>query len=172
MLSIEHKMNFMLVGGFTKRFHTIPTLREHTVGHHSFGVACFAWLLAGERCSAALLMSALTHDLAEQHVGDIPSPTKRAMPSLKHDLDCYEYSFLENAGLEFDLSIENQRILKIADIFDGMWNCVVERRLGNQIIAVAYYNFKSYAAAMNLKGLELQLYVHLSNLWEQANGRK
>lgn len=142
------QIEFMLAGGFTKRFHTVMTLREHTVAAHSYGVACLCYLLSNCDPSVNLLMAALTHDMAEQFVGDIPSPSKRGSTALKEHLDKLEGGFLFTNGLVFELDPKEKVILKTADIFDGMWNCIQERKLGNKGIEVAYHNFNSYATSI------------------------
>ena len=171
---LDEQFMFMMQGGFTKRFHTAPTIREHTVGHHSFGVACICYLLADAAPSAALLMAALCHDLAEQHVGDVPSPTKRAIPALKEQLDNYENEVLARHELKFFLTDREISILKMADILDGMWNCCIERKLGNQAIAPAYTNFRSYAmGVMPAKECpELDIFNKIEEVWRNANGVK
>lgn len=170
---MQDKFLFMMEGGFTKRFHTVPTVREHTVGHHSFGVACLCYLLSNCEPSAKLLMAALSHDMAEQWMGDIPSPTKRALPTLKVMLDIHEHEMLSKNGLDINLTVEEQDILKMADILDGLWNCCVERRLGNQAIVVPYENFRAYAIQiMPAKECPaLEIFNIIDNLWRKSNGR-
>lgn len=170
MRSITDQVEFALNGGFTKRFHTVQTLREHTVGHHSFGVAVLCIYLSGDvKPRVELITSALFHDLAEQMVGDIPSPTKRSIPSLKIELDKYEEEFLAKYGMNIELTKEEKHMLKTADILDGMWNCIQERKLGNKGIEEAYNNFCSYALIMELDGVGQSIFNHFSNLWRKYN---
>lgn len=68
-------LEFMWRGGYTTRYHTERTLREDTVGHHSFNVAAIVMYVRPD-ASAALLRAALLHDVAEHVLGDIPAPVK------------------------------------------------------------------------------------------------
>jgi 5'-deoxynucleotidase YfbR-like HD superfamily hydrolase len=106
-------------------------------------------------------MAALMHDVPEQQFGDIPSPAKRAMGAeSKKALQTAEDNFLGDAALYFPLSIEEERLLKAADILGGLWNCILERRLGNttKALKLAYTNFSQYAKEV-LKG-EVELLIH------------
>src|SRR5690606_41858479 len=96
-------------GGRVRRFHTVPTVAEHTVGHHSFGVAWFVHLLYRGRPPVHMLIAARTHDLAECEEGGIPAPAKRALNSA--GLELKEAAVLSDAGIEVpDTSPDGRRI--------------------------------------------------------------
>lgn len=142
---VTQQVRTLFDGSAVKRFHTIPTVTENTVGQHSHGVAMFCVLLTGATCSAPLLMAALSHDLAEQYVGDIPSPSKRTL-GVREELGAIEDALLATVRFDFELSVEDQLVLKLADCADGMLFCVRERMLGNKskMIAHAYRNYAAY----------------------------
>lgn len=141
------KLKFIYKGAKTKRFHTADTLTEQSVAEHSFGVA---WLIVLINPSARkeLILAALAHDLAEHVVGDVSSPAKRRFPALKSALDVAEGCLLADIGLDYEryLTDAELRILKIADMLDGMMFCVRERRMGSKVVVEVYNNFKSYLA--------------------------
>lgn len=149
-------LRMIIRGGRVRRFHTVPTVAEHTVGHHSFGVAWFIHLLYRGRPPVHMLIAALTHDLAECEVGDIPAPAKRALNS--EGLEQMEGAVLSAAGIEMpDLSPEERRILKMADCMDGMVSCIHERRLGNLYLDAVYDRFLQYVLELKPQGLEMDL---------------
>lgn len=140
MRSLEERLRFAYEGGLVTRFHTRMGITRNTTAQHSHGVAMLCYFLAQGRPSANLLMAALTHDLAEQAVGDIPSPTKWYIKELVErdgctwDLDQYEQNLLDNYGLAFarTLAPHEQNWLHLADAMDGLLHCATELSMGNR----------------------------------------
>lgn len=132
-------------GTAVKRFHTIPTVTENTVGQHSHGVAMLCLILTNGNPSAALLMKALTHDLAEQYTGDVPSPAKRAL-GVRKEFGEIEERLLDTVGFSIEVSDHEELVLKLADCADGMLFCARERMYGNKskMIKCAYKNYGTY----------------------------
>lgn len=143
---MRRTINTILGGGVTRRFHTVDTVKEDNVAQHSFGVAWFCYILSPEQCTANLLLAALAHDLPEHEIGDVPSPTKRADPALWKGLHRMEREVLKLADLEFEITEEQERILKLADCLDGLRHCVAEKERGNnsKSILTAFSNYRSY----------------------------
>ena len=135
----------IMEGSMVERFHTCSTIHRNTVGQHSHGVACLIWLLCEPDSPprAELLMAALTHDLEEAVLGDIPSPAKQRMgiSDLVHSTGA---KLMREVGLSWKLTDDELRLLKMADILDGMLYCAHERGLGNRHIEEAYGNFRMY----------------------------
>ena len=132
-------------GSAVRRFHTIQTVAENTVGQHSHGVAMFCMLFEDGKPSAALLMKALTHDLAEQYTGDVPSPAKRAL-GIRQEFGVVEEQLLSTVDFSIEVTEHEEVVLKLADCADGMLFCAKERMLGNRskMIKAAYSNYRSY----------------------------
>ena len=163
-------LELIIKGGAVKRYHN-EMVTAQTVGHHSYGVAWLCWILTGGKASAALLMSAISHDTAEGVVGDIPAPTKRAIPELKVMLDEYEDRALKKAGIVMpQLTAAEVRTLKIADVMEGMMFCISERAIGNLNAEHIYINFQQYIVAMDLAGTELTLFNNLQEGWNHVTG--
>lgn len=150
-------LQFMWDGGETRRYHGFRMLMEDTVGHHSYNVACTI-MFVRPNASAKLLRAALKHDMAEHRVGDMPAPTKRAMPDY-HERRSFreEYAHYEevmarsyDVDLEQDLSPEEAWVLKFADSLDGMRFCANERQLGNKTarLTECYEAFDSYVSKL------------------------
>jgi 5'-deoxynucleotidase YfbR-like HD superfamily hydrolase len=173
--SAAHLLNMQLDaivgGGYTRRFHTVNTIQNNSVGHHSFGVALLCFLLADGNPSKQLLMAALTHDLGEQFTGDMPAPAKRAM-GIRESFGIIEEQALSTLGLSFPLDQRDTYILKLADVLDGMMFCTTELRLGNVGIRAAYNNFRGYAVSvLNSSDIDRTIFDLVVDTWESINGR-
>lgn len=187
---MEH-LDFIINGAETKRYHTWPTLREQTVGAHSFSVAMLCALMAqeadpeqGEGLTVPLLMAALTHDLPEHKLGDLPAPAKRSMPPLADGRSFREHwgemedALLQEVGLDWEhlLGPKQRRWLKLADAMDGALYCIRERAMGNSLIGTVFNNFRSYVQQL-LHEPEAEeqmvndIVQYIDDMWEQANGR-
>lgn len=158
---------YLLGGGRTKRFHTIDTIKDVTVGHHQYTVAWLCYLLT-EFPTMQLIMAALVHDTAEQVGGDVPSPTKRL---LGFDNEMYtelETMLLKDNGMHFVLSAEEQQVLSVADKFAGMLECVHERNLGNKNAELPYARWHSYLTVQALTAREVEVMAMIGRLWQEA----
>lgn len=145
-------VGYAMKGGGVARYHTIPQLRPQDVAQHSYGVAWLCWALSGCVPSATLLMAALVHDVAEYSTGDMPAMTKRV---LNGALDELEHSVLKQHGLGtvgLGLTLEERRILKLADILEGWRHSINEVRRGNFEMKVAATNYAGLVRAFELDG--------------------
>lgn len=164
---LQRKLNMVFDGGASKRYHTVDTLRTQDIAAHSFGVAWLCELLTQGKASKNLIMAALAHDLAEYLVGDVPSPTKRAL-GLSELLHEHEYEHLKRADLTYEekLSSVEVKILKLADCMEGMLFCVRERAQGNKSIFIVYERFMSYIEDMLQNGVERDTFNLINKAWE------
>ncbi len=163
-------IDFLLQGSLVRRYHTVDTIKEDLVGRHSHGVAMLLWEMTGGEARAELLMAALVHDLGEQSIGDIPSPTKRALGEGMAAIDAMEDAALEAEGLmTFNLTDEEKVLLKLADCADGMMYCVREKRLGNRNVAIVFSRFQSYVLKVGFPRPGAWSVVHrIIQLWEKS----
>lgn len=154
---MKDTIQFIAAGADVSRYHTVFTFNNETVGHHSHGVAMMVLMMKPD-ASASLLKAALYHDLAEQIVGDIPSPAKRQF-GLGQRLDKLELAIIEEAGIENPaLTDEEARILKLADIAQGALFCAREIQLGNVRLIPVFTRYIIYASEKNLEGREAHLF--------------
>jgi 5'-deoxynucleotidase YfbR-like HD superfamily hydrolase len=168
--TLKDRIQFILEGGSVVRFHARPGLLQQTDAAHSWGVAVLVYLLSPVQPSVELLMAALTHDLAEQFMGDVPAPAKWALGAQE------AYARLENEklqryGLNFCglLSANEARLLKLADTMDGMLHCCKEAALGNRTVHLMYG--KWYALAQDIvAAAECELLIAINQIWEESNG--
>lgn len=143
-MSLGERIEFMRNGLNVRRYHQHATLEIDTVGKHSCGVALFVNLIdPGAR--KEVLVAAISHDLGEWVLGDIPAPTKRALPpDSRALLDKVEDNALIAHGYEHNLSDSEYLLLKLADYCDGLRFTIEERRRGNQTlhaVATAYCSY-------------------------------
>lgn len=154
---MRESLDFIISGSEVTRYHTVTTLVKETVGHHSHGVALLTTLLA-PTASRSLLLAALCHDLAEHLTGDIPSPAKREL-GVGDRIDELEARLMKSAGIEMpDLSDEEARILKLADIAQGALFCAREISMGNTRMQLVFDRYMNYANEMILIGREKELF--------------
>lgn len=170
MGSIVDKLLFIVRGGKTKRFHTADTLTHQTVAEHSFGVAWLCHLLL-PNARKDLILAALAHDLAEHVVGDVSSVFKKAHPEVRASLQVLEDKLLKEHGMGFEagLTDDERRVLKVADLMDGMLFCLRERSMGSKIAIEIYNNFKNYVCEYVRTQEESYLVDQIDNMWKELN---
>lgn len=158
---LDKKLDFIIKGGLTKRYHTQGTIHEQNVAEHSFFVAWLIILMYGSHKSLGhLLHLALFHDIAEGSVGDVASPVKRRYPDLSSYLHHAEAEALEEAGmLALATNNELRKMLKMADNMEGLLHCAEEIRRGNTDAIEIYNNFLAYTLALEPEGKELDLLI-------------
>jgi 5'-deoxynucleotidase YfbR-like HD superfamily hydrolase len=166
------QLNFVYNGGVSKRFHTCPTLTEQNIAEHSFGVAWLCELLTDKKASKALIMAALSHDLAEWQVGDVPAPTKRQL-QLTERLHEFEMNHLKVVEMyyEDELDDNEKRILKLADYLDGMNFCLRELSFGNSNLASVFWKFYAYCSNVTNTDRENAFVESIRIEWEKRNGK-
>ena len=133
--------NLMRDAAAVKRYHTVRTLREQSVGAHTFGLM---QLLNQVYPTARkeVFLAAMHHDLPELVTGDIPAPVKRQIPRMAVLLGEAERG---TAPLyqDFDLNGFEEAVLKWCDLMELVLWCLEELQLGN-----------SYAVHPCTKGLQ------------------
>ncbi len=152
-----------------KRYHMQPTLKEDNLASHSYRVSMFCYLLAGGNPSGNLMSAALLHDVGEVAIGDVGSHVKRGLPDRFRDsLKKMEGDYItEHLGLEQpELTEEEERVISLADKFDGMLFCIMEKNMGNKYLAEVFNNYKMYLIQMNLSnGWEMNIFRELCDSW-------
>ena len=148
---LKESLKFILDGSEVSRYHTVRTLQTETVGHHSHGVAMFCCLLCTP--SANLLRAALVHDLAEHVLGDIPSPAKKKY-GIGEQVNDLEKELLKSVGMDVNISANEARTLKMADIFQGMTFCLREIQMGNEKMREIFFRYACYAGDLIPRGKE------------------
>lgn len=160
---MRQTLEFIIAGTEVKRYHTVTTLINETVGHHSHGVAMLT-LMIDPAASRELLLAALMHDLAEHQVGDIPSPAKREY-GIGEQVSELEDRLMRAAGLVIpELSAADARTLKLADIAQGALFCAREVSLGNYRMRTVFNRYMSYAEGMMLVGRERELFKIIEDI--------
>lgn len=140
---LRQQLIFLMNGARVNRFHTYSTIKPITVGAHSHGVAWLVYILTEGTCSANLLMAALSHDMAEQVTGDMPSPTKRNL-GIRETFSDLEDTLLVRNLAAFEISDEEQNVLKMADLLEALLSCLHERMLGNRYMERPFRRMQGY----------------------------
>ena len=154
---MQEQLEFFQAGSEVTRYHTVTTLVKETVGHHSHGVALLCYLL-DPLVRREVIIGALFHDLAEHQTGDIPSPAKRQY-GIGEQVNALEERLLRSAGLFMpELTPDEARLLKLADIAQGALFCSREISLGNTRMRLVFDRYISYAEQMILVGREQRLF--------------
>jgi 5'-deoxynucleotidase YfbR-like HD superfamily hydrolase len=118
--------------GFVQRWHTHPVLARsgQTLGHHQWGVATIIAALHPAP-SAALLMTAMWHDVGEAVAGDVPHTAKRANLTLSYELGKVEDKARQKlTRCKIAISDEGHAWIELADRLEAyLYVQTVEPRL-------------------------------------------
>jgi 5'-deoxynucleotidase YfbR-like HD superfamily hydrolase len=164
MTTLREQIDFAHNGGLTRRYHTRPVIQGDNVAEHSYNTSWLLYLIAGENLKSNMIMAAITHDMAEHIMGDIPAPTKRAFTDLAQ-FSVHEDALLEEYGFAFPLTNNQKRVLKLADIYASVLTCIKERTLGNRHLDDICVKFISYALELNPVGAEKEVFDVLVEKW-------
>jgi len=170
-LDEPNRLWYLLLAGMVQRYHSVPTITSDTVGEHTFGVVWLCALLSNGTPRAELLLAALWHDVPELTVGDMPAPAKRRL-GLSEAFAAMEQEVL-GGMLQLSipkLTVDEQRILTIADRVDGMLHCCYERALGNQVIEEVYDRFLQYIVQLNPTSAEQKIVDAVEHIWSAYHG--
>jgi len=129
--SLERLFVLREAGDIT-RCHTMPTIKDQTVGHHTFNVVLILMDAVPELCTARLMKAAICHDLAEIRTGDIPAPVKWSHPELEDTLKQIEEEFYQDWDICVQLPKLEKVLLKCADGLELFLYCLDEVRMGNR----------------------------------------
>lgn len=144
-------MEMVTASGRVMRWHRQETIRQQSVGEHTYGVLWLVLLLTDFGASADLLKAALAHDMPEHVTGDMPAPTKR-LPGVTAALDVLERKVMDGLGL-LHLHPENlppieSEVLSWADGLEGLMFCSREMDMGNTLIRESFVNYSEYLTAL------------------------
>ena len=163
------KLFEILRGGAIKRYHTLEIIGEQSVGAHSWGVALILQYL-DPNVRKACVFKALTHDIAELYTGDIPAPVKWEEPELLQVLKSIEERWEKQLGIDAygkSMSSEEKILFKQADMFELLFFCMRQRRLGNTNMNTVFSNGVEFLAEQDLNDRGLQL---LGRLMKEYGG--
>lgn len=172
MKTLKERIQWAYNGGRVVRFHQHIGHRLDTDASHSHGVALLTLFLSEGLPSNHLLLAALSHDLAEQCVGDVPFPTKRSVPGLREQLESIERALLREYELEFSLSAEELHVLGLADALDGMLYCASEAALGNRTLHEVYTKWKSVVTGLNCTDVQADTINAVIEIYEESYNDK
>jgi 5'-deoxynucleotidase YfbR-like HD superfamily hydrolase len=120
-----------LKGAETTRFHTAPTIKENTVGQHSFNMLLIAEYIYDQATPVELLRAIIYHDLHEATTGDMPWPIKRH-PAIREGIKQIEKEVNIEINATYEVTGYYEKMLAFIDIIEAMFFLLQERRLGNR----------------------------------------
>ncbi len=142
------RLNLYRKGLKVERLHTMPHIIPYNNGFHSANAA----LIAHELCelnnidSASVVMYMLLHDVAEGYTGDVPANVKMDYPNIKHALNEAEKDWEErNIPHLPDLSHQERKIARAADLLELGMHCLDELAIGNQDMQFVLKNVIQYS---------------------------
>jgi 5'-deoxynucleotidase YfbR-like HD superfamily hydrolase len=107
-------------------------LKEQTVGHHCWRVACIFIEVFGLP-RAEVLYYCLHHDSGELYAGDIPFGVKKSVPGLKESMDKAESIGLKHLEIKLpELANEELIKVKICDLLEMHETGEHELNMGNK----------------------------------------
>jgi len=138
-------------GGTIKRYHTLETIGEQSVGAHSWGVAMILQYL-DPTVSKTAILKALTHDIAELYTGDIPAPVKWDNPALVKALKAIEIDYEKRLNINYSRKLlpKEAILFKQADMFELLFFCMRQRKMGNTNMNTVFSNGVEYLANQDL----------------------
>lgn len=125
-------------GGSVRRYHTQRMINYQTVADHSWGVMQI--LLEICEPSPDLMRAALYHDVAEHWTGDIPATAKWNNQEFERILQAVEKRIEFDLEILVILSLEEQKLLKIADLLELVFHCHEEYVMGNGHVLYIIHN--------------------------------
>jgi 5'-deoxynucleotidase YfbR-like HD superfamily hydrolase len=155
----------------TKRLHTWSIIGQQNIAEHSWGVAMLVRELyrrMGTTPRAELLMAALSHDLPEGHLGDMPAPVKWKSEEIRQRYELLEQEEAERLCVDdYPALSENERVvLEFADKMELLWFCVEQRRLGNVGIRIVFERQLQYV--LTRLRFPPEIAPHTSNMLSEA----
>jgi|TARA_R100001594_G_scaffold150408_1_gene211473 5'-deoxynucleotidase YfbR-like HD superfamily hydrolase len=159
-----NKLHKIMASGDVKRYHTVATLGEQTNATHCWGVAVIARYLYPE-INKDLLLNTLLHDVGEIDTGDIPATVKWANPELKQKLDAIEDKLMKELDISYKMTTKERKILKQADMFELLFFCLKQRKLGNRHVSRIFGNGVEKLSDGNLNGRGEKLLANLVTLY-------
>lgn len=133
--------------GRVNRYHGRDLIKQEKVSDHTFNVLNLLFILTNGQVSQRLVTGALFHDMGEYATGDLPSPTKRALPTETREL-LEGMEALAVAKIHYwyaeDMTENERFLLKIADNLDGLIKSMEEYHMGNNLMRDCCDNYANY----------------------------
>lgn len=115
-----------------KRFHTVQTIGDQNLGHHSHRVCLILRYLLNGKVPFHLYEAALFHDLAESELGDLPAHTRWKDDYLNKWLLTKETEWNIAHSVDIAISTEERLVLDVADKLELIMYCTEQICMGNR----------------------------------------
>lgn len=160
------KIHNILCSSDVTRYHTAPLISAQSIAHHAWSVSILCQYLS-PNCSKNLILAALTHDCAEAVSGDIPAPAKWKYSELKKISDEIEAEISAEWGINFNLTDDEKRTLKICDGLEVMLYLTKRYNFGEIDARIKFYKQADHMMqTFDLVGSEKQLFEEIVDAME------
>ena len=182
----DESLGIVLASGNVLRCHTVPCLKQQTIGQHTWrAMVLLHWLYDPYYPPAHVTYDLMMHDVPEIHTGDTPGHVKAQHLPLKEYLEQLEHEFSLEHGLKKPnappLSKQEELIVGLCDRADLVLYALDELEMGNRFMSEIAHNayVMAHDVARNLSemkyltsGREKELMRALRNRMEDLLGRK
>lgn len=155
------------------RYHTQRTHRRQDLGQHSFNMMLLVHQVEPE-ARKEVLLSCMYHDLPELMTGDMRGDFKKMHVDIGVMMEEAEKT-LQPLYRDFELTPEEESLVKWADRMEGLLWCLEEMRMGNAYVAEIAENyarwiessrmpFKPVAFSPAADQLTMEVFADLTNL--------
>lgn len=137
------RLKLMRSAARVARTHTVPSLRQQSVGEHTFGVLAILFEIAqrDKEFDVDLILKTLRHDVPETITGDVPAPAKWLYPELEIGLRIAETDIGNSFQLHTRALTPRQvQMIKFSDLLDLVIYSIEEFDMGNRHMAVMAFN--------------------------------
>jgi hypothetical protein len=126
-------LGVVLASGNVIRCHTLPTIKQQTVGAHTWrAMVILHWLYAPGYPPPSLTHALLVHDVPEVWTGDMPGDVKHADRVLAAAMERMEDSFFLEHGIPNGISAGDQMVVALCDRADLVMYALDEVDMGNR----------------------------------------
>jgi len=164
MISAE-RIHTLREAGNVTRCHTMTTIKDRTVGHHTFNVLLILLDAVPALCTKRLMQAAMYHDLPELYTGDVPAPAKWDYLDLENALRQAEYDFHKRWFTNVEITHDEKNLLKCADGLELFLYCWEEVRMGNREAASVMRRIRG---GMWERGIPDEMVEYVETLFEEA----
>lgn len=162
----DESLGIVLAAGNVIRCHTVPCLKQQTIGQHTWrAVVLLHWLYDPHYPPPYLTYELLMHDVPEVYTGDTPGHVKAEHAPLKEYLEHMEREFNTKHGLKrpnaLCLTQHEKWVLELCDRADLTLYALDELEMGNRFMTEVAHNAYVMTVAVARALSEVQYFTNM-----------